>query len=129
MGAQGDWRSGHETACRPTASHGRGAVTGILRAAGCVLSVELFLQWGMEVNWPSRKTKRSPFRYFKTSPEIIRLAVMLYIRLPLLLRNVEQLLHERGIEISHVTVRFWSNRIGQSILAGTSRQRTGKVES
>jgi putative transposase len=47
--------------------------------------------------------KRSPFRYFKTSPEIIRLAVMLYIRFPLSLRNVEDLLHERGIEISHET--------------------------
>ena len=45
--------------------------------------------------------QRSPFRYFKTSPEIIRLAVMLYIRYPLSLRNVEDLLHERGIEISH----------------------------
>jgi hypothetical protein len=40
--------------------------------------------------------KRSPFRYFKTNPEIIRLAVMMYIRFPLLLRNVEDLLHERG---------------------------------
>jgi putative transposase len=30
---------------------------------------------------------------------------MLYIRLPLSLRNVEDLLHERGIEISHETVR------------------------
>jgi hypothetical protein len=39
-------------------------------------------------------TKRSPFRYFKTSPEIIRLAVMLYVRFPLFLRNVEDLLHE-----------------------------------
>jgi len=27
-------------------------------------------------------TKRSPFRYFKTTPEIIRLAVMLYVRFP-----------------------------------------------
>ena len=45
-------------------------------------------------------TKRSPFRYLKTSPEIIRLAVMLYIRFPLSLRNVEDLLHERGIEVS-----------------------------
>ena len=44
-------------------------------------------------------TKRSPFRYFKTSPEIIRLAVMLYIRFPLSLRNVEYLLHERSIDI------------------------------
>ena len=51
-------------------------------------------------------TKPSPFRYFKTSPEIIRLAVMLYVRYPLSLRNVEDLLHERGIEISHETVRF-----------------------
>jgi len=49
-------------------------------------------------------TRRSSFRYFKTSPEIIRLAVMLYIRFPLSLRNVEDLLHEYGIEISHVTV-------------------------
>ena len=55
-------------------------------------------------------TKRSPFRYFKTSPEIIRLAVMLYVRFLLSLRNVEDLLHERGIEISHETVRFWWNR-------------------
>ncbi|CUH46529.1 hypothetical protein RUA4292_00695 [Ruegeria atlantica] len=48
-----------------------------------------------------RITKRSPFRYFKTSPEIIRLAVMMYVQFPLSLRNVEDLLHERGIEISH----------------------------
>ena len=50
---------------------------------------------------------KSPFRYFKTSPEIIRLAVMIYVRFPLSLRNVEDLLHERGIEVSHETIRFW----------------------
>lgn len=50
-------------------------------------------------------TKPNPFRYFKTGPEVIRLAVMLYVRFPLSLRNVEDLLHERGIEISHETVR------------------------
>jgi putative transposase len=44
-------------------------------------------------------TKRSAFRYFKTSAEIIRLAVMMYVRYPLSLRNVEDLLHERGISI------------------------------
>ena len=42
-------------------------------------------------------TKRSPFRYFKTSEEFIRLAVMLYVRFPLSLRNVEDLLHERSM--------------------------------
>ena len=57
-------------------------------------------------------TKRSPFRYFKTSPEVIRLAVMLYVRFPLLLRNVEDLLHERGVDVSHETIRFWWNRFG-----------------
>ena len=43
---------------------------------------------------------KNPFRYFKTSPEIIHLAVMMYVRFPLSLRNVEDLLHERGIEVS-----------------------------
>ena len=52
-------------------------------------------------------TKCSPFEYFKTSPEIIRLAVMLYVRFPLSLRNVKDLLHEWGIDISHETVRYW----------------------
>ena len=54
----------------------------------------------------------NPFRYFKTSPEIIRLAVMMYVRFPLSLRNVEDLLHERGIDISYETVRYWWNRFG-----------------
>ena len=61
--------------------------------------------------------KQSPFRYFKTSPEIIRLAVMLYIRFPLSLRIVEDLLHERGIEVSLETVRFWWNRFGSMFAA------------
>jgi putative transposase len=46
-------------------------------------------------------TKPDPFRYFKTSREVFRLAVMLYVRFPLSLRNVEDLLHERGIDVSH----------------------------
>ena len=57
-------------------------------------------------------TQRSPFRYFKTSPEIIRLAVMFYIQFPLSLRNMEDLVHECGIEISHETVCYWWNRFG-----------------
>lgn len=59
-----------------------------------------------------RMTQRSPFHYFKTSTEIIRLAVMLCIRFPLSLRNVEDMLHERGIEVSHETVRLWWNQFG-----------------
>jgi hypothetical protein len=52
------------------------------------------------------RTKCSPFRDFRTSPEIIRLATMLHVRFPLSLRNAESLLHERGIEVSHEAQRF-----------------------
>ena len=68
-------------------------------------------------------TKRDPFKYFKTSPEIIRLAVMMYVRFPLSLWNVEDLLHERGINISHETVRFWWNRFGPLFAAEIRRRR------
>ncbi len=55
---------------------------------------------------------RNPFRYFNTSPDIIRLAVMLYVRFPLSLRNVEDLLHERGIDVCRESVSHWWNRFG-----------------
>jgi putative transposase len=74
-------------------------------------------------------TKHNPFRYFKTSPEIIRLAVMLYVRFPLSLRNVEDLLHERGIEISHETVRFWWNRFGPLFAAEIRKNRVSRTRS
>jgi putative transposase len=64
---------------------------------------------------------KNPFRYFKTSPEIIRLAVMMYVRFPLSLRQVEDLLHERGVDISHETVRAWWNRFG-SVFAAEIRK-------
>jgi len=65
----------------------------------------------------------NPFRYFKTSPEIIRLAVMMYVRFPLSLRQVEDLLHERGIDICYETVRFWWNRFGPMFAAEIRKQR------
>jgi putative transposase len=74
-------------------------------------------------------TKRSPFRYFKTSPEIIRLAVMMYIRFPLSLRNVEDLLHERGIDVCHETVRFWWNRFGPLFAAEIRKRRLKGMRS
>ena len=66
---------------------------------------------------------KSPFRYFKTSPEIIRLAVMMYVRFPLSLRNVEDLLHERGINICHETIRYWWNRFGPMSAAEIRKRR------
>ena len=65
---------------------------------------------------------KSPFRYFKTSPEIIQLAVMLYVRFPLSLRNVEDLLHERGIDVCHESIRLWVDRFGP-MFAGKIRMK------
>ena len=73
--------------------------------------------------------QRSPFCSFKTSPEIIRLAVMLYVSYPLSLRNVEDLLHERGIEISHETVRFWWNHFGPMFAAEIRKRRVDRMRS
>lgn len=72
-------------------------------------------------------TQRSPFRYFKTSPVIICLAVMLFNRFPLSLRNVEDLLHERGIEISHEAVRYWWNHFGPIFAAKIHKKRVDRM--
>ena len=73
--------------------------------------------------------KRSRFRSFKTSPEVIRLAVMMYIRFPLSLRNVEDLLHERGIDISYETVRFWWHRFGPMFASEIRKRRIEAMQS
>jgi len=70
---------------------------------------------------------KNPFRYFKTSPEIIRLAVMMYVRFPLSLRQVEDLLHERGIDISYETVGAWWNRFGPIFAAQIRKKRSASV--
>ena len=74
-------------------------------------------------------TNRPPFRFFKTSPEVIRLAVMLYVRFPLSLRNVEDLLHERGIDVSHEAVRFWWHRFGPMFAAEIRKRRIEGMKS
>ena len=66
---------------------------------------------------------QNPFRYFNSSPEVIRSAVMLYVRYPLSLRQVEDLLFERGIDICHETVRYWWNRFGPLFAAEIRKRR------
>jgi len=63
---------------------------------------------------PRPRKPSSPFRYFNSSPEVIRLVVMMYVRFPLSLRNVEDLLFERGIDICHETVRQWGTGSARS---------------
>ena len=74
-------------------------------------------------------TKPDPFKGFQSSPEIIRLAVMLYVRFPLSLRNVEDLLHERGVDISHETVRFWWHRFGPLFASDIRKRRIEGMKS
>jgi putative transposase len=71
---------------------------------------------------PRPRLPASPFRYFNSSPEVIRLVVMMYVKYPLSLRNVEDLLFERGIDITHETVRYWWNRFGP-VFAGEVRRK------
>ncbi len=69
----------------------------------------------------------NPFRYFHSSPEVIRMVVMLYVRYPLSLRNVEDLIFERGYDLCHETVRLWWNRFGPMFAADIRRQRVSRV--
>jgi putative transposase len=75
----------------------------------------------------SRALPPSPFRRFNSSPEVIRLVVLMYVRFPLSLRNVEDLLFERGIDVCHETVRFWWNRFGPMFAANIRRQRVSRM--
>lgn len=54
----------------------------------------------------------NPFHNFNSSLEVIRLVMVMCVRFPLSLRNVEDLLFERGIDTCHETVRHWWNRFG-----------------
>ncbi len=76
---------------------------------------------------PRPRKPVSPFRYFHSSPEVIRLVVMLYVRFPLSLRNVEDLLFERGIDVCREMVRLWWNRFGPLFAAEIRRQRANRI--
>ena len=69
----------------------------------------------------------NPFRYFHSSPEVIGLVVMLYVRFQLSLRYVEDLLAERGIDLCHETVRLWWNRFGPLFAADIRRRRVSRM--
>jgi putative transposase len=66
---------------------------------------------------------QNPFKHFKTSPEIISLAVMIHVRCPLSLRHVEDLRDERGVNVSYETIRYWWNRFGPVFAAEIKKKR------
>jgi putative transposase len=73
------------------------------------------------------KSKSDPFRCFNSSPEVIRPVAMMCVRFPLSLRNVEDLLFERVIDICHETVRLWWNRFGPLFAADIRSQRVSRI--
>jgi putative transposase len=75
----------------------------------------------------SRPKSDNQFRYFRSSPEVIRFVVMLYVRFPLSLRNVEDLFIERDIDLCHETVRLWWKRFGPMFAADIRRQRVNRM--
>ena len=67
-----------------------------------------------------RKISYSGYRF---PPEIIQQATWLYLRFTLSLRDVEDLLAERGISVSYETVRRWVNHFGPVIAADLRKRR------
>lgn len=63
------------------------------------------------------------FKRHRFPPEVIRLAVWLYFRFTLSLRDVEEMLAQRGIEVSRETVRCWVNKFGPMMAASLRRRK------
>ena len=60
---------------------------------------------------------------YRFPPEIIHQAIWLYLRFTLSLRDVEDLLAERGVAVSYETVRRWVNHFGPMIAANLRKRR------
>jgi transposase-like protein len=67
--------------------------------------------------------KKISYRGHRFPPEIIQQAIWLYLRFTLSLRDVEDLLAERGIMVSYETVRRWVNHFGPLIAADLRNRR------
>ena len=81
------------------------------------------------VRWPGRKRPTTRSAYFDSSPEVIRPVVMMYVKYPLSLRTVEDLLFERGIDICHETVRLWWNRFGPMFAAEIRKKPVDRMRA
>ncbi len=63
------------------------------------------------------------YKRHRFPPDVIRLGIWLYYRFTLGLRDVEDLLAERGIDVTYETVRCWANKFGPAIAANIRRRR------
>ena len=65
----------------------------------------------------------SLYRGHRFPPEIIGHAIWLYYRFTLSLRDVEDLLAERGITVSHEAIRYWCRKFGPTFARSLRRKR------
>src|SRR5436189_3114317 len=72
---------------------------------------------------------RSLFRGYRFPPEVIAHAVWLYFRFHLSLRNVQDLLAERGLVVSHESIRQWCDTFGPTFAAGLRKRRARPMSS
>ena len=73
---------------------------------------------------PSAAASEPPsYRGYRYPVEIISHAVWLYFRFHLSLRDVEELLAERGVTVTYETIRAWCSKFGPSYAAGLRRRR------
>jgi putative transposase len=56
--------------------------------------------------------------------DVIRYAVWLYFRFTMSFRDVEDLMAERGVEVSYETIRCWTLKFGPAIAANLRRRRS-----
>lgn len=63
------------------------------------------------------------FKRHRFPPDTIRLAVWLYFRFTTSLRDVEEMLAERGNDVTYETVRCWANKFGPAIAANIRKRR------
>ena len=63
------------------------------------------------------------FKRHRHKPDVIRPAVWLYYRFSLSLRDVEEILAERGIDASYEAVRNWCRKFGKQIAGNLKRRR------
>ncbi|MGZ2433932.1 putative transposase [Rhizobium pisi] len=63
------------------------------------------------------------YKNHRFPPQIIARAVWLYFRFPLSLRMVEEMLVERGIVVSHETIRRWGRKFGTAYARQLCRKR------
>jgi putative transposase len=68
------------------------------------------------------------YRRHRFPPDVIACAVRLYFRIPLSLRMVEDMLAERGIIVSHQTIRMWAEKFGRQYARNIRHRSAGQFD-